>query len=85
MEQMIVNVGFKSVSVFRPAAIVGNTNTPGFLSWLNPKIDWMLPNKYKSISCTELGARMVKALNQQLRGEWNGYRLYEGANLHEPL
>lgn len=84
-EELIAGVGFQSLSVFRPAAIVGNSNTPGFVSWLFPKIDWMLPSKYQSISTVELGTRMVKALNQQVRGEWSGYRVYEGANLHEPL
>lgn len=85
LERLMEEQGFASLSVFRPAAITGNTNTPGFISWLNPKIDWMLPDKYKSISCVELGTRMTKALNQQVRGEWSGFRLYEGANLHEVL
>lgn len=83
LEEQINNVGFKSTSIFRPAAITGNTNTPGFLNWLSPHIDFLMPNKYKSISTVELGRRMANEIVKQQKGESPGFSVYEGQALQE--
>ena len=48
VEQTIIDHNFPSTAIFRPAAIIGNSNTGPFASWLAPKFDctWMIPTRF---------------------------------------
>lgn len=45
MEDGFKSANFESLAIFRPAAITHNSNTPGWLNWISPGLDKMLPNK----------------------------------------
>lgn len=45
MEEGTKKAGFESLMIFRPAAITGNANTPGFISWISPGMDKIVPKK----------------------------------------
>merc|ERR1712177_472 len=60
VEKNLAELEFDGLSIFRPATLIGNSNTPGFANWIAPKLNWMLPKKYNSITIDDLGKAMVK-------------------------
>eukprot|EP01126_Amoeba_proteus_P020458 TRINITY_DN2080_c0_g1_i1.p1 TRINITY_DN2080_c0_g1~~TRINITY_DN2080_c0_g1_i1.p1 ORF type:complete len:233 (-),score=38.48 TRINITY_DN2080_c0_g1_i1:140-838(-) len=72
VEEKIKALGFRSVALFRPAAIVGSRNTPAFVNWLAPKVDSFLPNTYQSINVSTLGKAMADFAIMELRERDNG-------------
>lgn len=65
VEQNLIDLKLPHLTIFRPAAIIGNKYLGGFGSWLFPKLDWMLPAKYNSIKQEDLAAAMVAQALQQ--------------------
>jgi hypothetical protein len=91
VEEQIQSVGFPSTSIFRPAAIIGTPHTPKWLAWLSPKIDGVVPAKYKSSDIDTLAAAMVYDAEQRLdaldgpnseKQAENSVVFYEGGPLH---
>ena len=86
VEKNLSDMGFDGVSLFRPATLVGNSNTPGFANWLAPKLDWALPKKYNSINIDDLGKAMVKEGLRKAKNEVkSGAEIYEGETLFNLL
>jgi hypothetical protein len=50
--------------VYRPGAILGNSNTPGFLGYLMPLLHWAIPSRYHSIHKNDLARAMVAQSEQ---------------------
>lgn len=77
-EEGIKALGFSSVAIFRPAAILGNANTPKWMDVVSPTLDKILPKKYASTSCAKLGLAMFNEGVQQLEGKVTGAVTFEG-------
>ena len=63
-ERAVESVGFDFLGVYRPAVILGNSNTPGILGYVMPLLDWALPRKYHSIHKNDLARAMVAQSEQ---------------------
>ena len=49
---------------YRPAVILGNSNTPGVLGYVMPLLHWAMPSKYHSIHKNDLARAMVAQSEQ---------------------
>jgi uncharacterized protein YbjT (DUF2867 family) len=63
-ERAVQTVGFDFLSIYRPAVILGNTNTPNYLGRLMPWVHWAMPKRYHSIHRTEIAQAMVAQSEQ---------------------
>ncbi|HEY1756977.1 MAG TPA: hypothetical protein VGG72_16505, partial [Bryobacteraceae bacterium] len=63
-EKAVESVQFDFLGVYRPAAILGNSNTPGVLGYVMPLVNWALPSKYHSIHKNDLARAMVAQSEQ---------------------
>jgi uncharacterized protein YbjT (DUF2867 family) len=63
-EKAAESVKFDFLGLYRPAVILGNTNTPGVLGAVMPLLDWALPPKYHSIHKNDLARAMVAQSEQ---------------------
>src|SRR6478609_7746703 len=55
----VESVKFDFLGVYRPAVILGNSNTPGVLGYVMPLLHWAMPSKYHSIHKNDLARAMV--------------------------
>eukprot|EP01012_Entosiphon_sulcatum_P054828 TRINITY_DN7598_c0_g1_i6.p2 TRINITY_DN7598_c0_g1~~TRINITY_DN7598_c0_g1_i6.p2 ORF type:complete len:220 (+),score=36.78 TRINITY_DN7598_c0_g1_i6:93-662(+) len=53
------SVGFEFLGVYRPAVILGNSNTPTALGHAMPLLHWAMPARYRSIHKNDLARAMV--------------------------
>jgi uncharacterized protein YbjT (DUF2867 family) len=60
------SVRFDFLGVYRPAVILGNSNTPGVLGYVMPLLHWAIPSKYHSIHKNDLARAMVAQSEQAL-------------------
>jgi uncharacterized protein YbjT (DUF2867 family) len=71
-EKAVIDAGFPAVSIFRPSVIFGNSNTPGYLHYLFPVVERVLPWRFHSIHKDELAkaiaGRTREALGEILQG-----------------
>jgi len=58
-EQAVESVKFDFLGLYRPAVILGNSNTPGFLGYVMPLLHWAMPSRYHSIHKNDLARAMV--------------------------
>jgi uncharacterized protein YbjT (DUF2867 family) len=63
-EQAVESVEFDFLGVYRPAVILGNSNTPGVLGYVMPLLHWAMPSKYHSIHKNDLARAMVAQSEQ---------------------
>ena len=63
-EKAVESVMFDFVGIYRPAVILGNSNTPGALGYVMPLLHWAMPSKYHSIHKNDL-ARVMVAQSEQ--------------------
>jgi uncharacterized protein YbjT (DUF2867 family) len=63
-EKAVESVKFDFLGVYRPAVILGNSNTPGALGYVMPLLHWALPSKYHSIHKDDLARAMVAQSEQ---------------------
>ena len=63
-EQAVESVKFDFLGVYRPAVILGNSNTPGVLGYVMPLLHWAMPSKYHSIHKNDLARAMVAQSEQ---------------------
>jgi len=68
IENKIRELGFASAAVYRPGAILENPNTGAFWNWFFPKIDSVLPQRYQSLTATQIGAAMVAGAKRAIAG-----------------
>jgi len=55
---------FDFLGLYRPAVILGNSNTPSALGLVMPLFDWALPSRYHSIHKNDLARAMVAQSEQ---------------------
>lgn len=63
-ERAVTSVGFEFLGIYRPAVILGNSNTAGVLGALMPLVHWAMPSKYRSIHKNDLARAMVARSEQ---------------------
>ena len=63
-EKVVESVKFDFLGVYRPAVILGNSNTPGLLGYVMPLVHWAIPSKYHSIHKNDLARAMVAQSEQ---------------------
>jgi hypothetical protein len=63
----VETVRFDFLGVFRPAVILGNSNTPSVLAHVMPLLHWAMPSKYHSIHKNDLARAMVAQSEQVFR------------------
>ena len=71
VEQVVVNMAkleeelkFDFLGLYRPAVILGNSNTPSALSFVLPLFHWAMPSRYHSIHKNDLARAMVAQSEQ---------------------
>jgi uncharacterized protein YbjT (DUF2867 family) len=62
-EKAVTDAELRTVSIFRPSVILGNSNTPGYLNYLFPVIQSVLPSRFHSIHKDKL----AKAITERTR------------------
>jgi uncharacterized protein YbjT (DUF2867 family) len=63
-ETAVESVKFDFLGMYRPAVILGNSNTPGALGYVMPLLHWAMPSKYHSIHKNDLARAMVAQSEQ---------------------
>ena len=63
-EKAVESVHFDFLGIYRPAVILGNSNTPGVLGYVMPLLHWAMPSKYHSIHKNDLARAMVAQSEQ---------------------
>jgi uncharacterized protein YbjT (DUF2867 family) len=63
-EKNSVDLSFDFLGLYRPAMILGNTNTPLTLSAVLPLFHWAMPSRYHSIHKNDLARAMVAQSEQ---------------------
>ncbi len=71
-EKAVESVKFDFLGVYRPAMILGNSNTPGVLGHVMPFVHWAMPAKYHSVHKNDLARAMVAQSEQALRRSRGG-------------
>jgi uncharacterized protein YbjT (DUF2867 family) len=63
-EKQAEALGFDFLGLYRPAMILGNSNTPSALGLVMPLFHWALPSRYHSIHKNDLARAMVAQSEQ---------------------
>ena len=63
-EKQAKALAFDFLGLYRPAVILGNTNTPSALAVVMPLVHWALPSRYHSIHKNDLARAMVAQSEQ---------------------
>ena len=63
-EQSAKELGFDFLGLYRPAVILGNSNTPSALGLVMPLLHWAMPSRYHSIHKNDLARAMVAQSEQ---------------------
>jgi uncharacterized protein YbjT (DUF2867 family) len=63
-EKAVASLQFDFLAIYRPAVILGNSNTPGALGYVMPLLHWAMPSKYHSIHKNDLARAMVAQSEQ---------------------
>lgn len=63
-EKAVESVQFDCLGLYRPAVILGNSNTPGALGHVMPILHWAMPSKYHSIHKNDPARAMVAQSEQ---------------------
>lgn len=63
-EKAVESVKFDFLGLYRPAVILGNSNTPGVLGYVMPLLHWAMPSKYHSIHRNDIARAMVAQSEQ---------------------
>jgi uncharacterized protein YbjT (DUF2867 family) len=63
-EKAVESLQFDFLGIYRPAVILGNSNTPAALGYVMPLLHWAMPSKYHSIHKNDLARAMVAQSEQ---------------------
>jgi uncharacterized protein YbjT (DUF2867 family) len=78
-EKAVESVKFDFLGLYRPAMILGNSNTPDLLGYLMPLLHWALPSKYHSIHKNDIARAMVAQSEQTFFAIARGEATHEAA------
>lgn len=76
-ERAAEEIGFDFLGLFRPAVILGNSNTPAMLDRMMPFADWALPSRYRSVHKNDLARAMVAQSEQALHEQTKALKILE--------
>ena len=65
-EKKSEQLNFDFLGLYRPAVILGNSNTPSALGFVMPLLQWAMPSRYHSIHKNDLARAMVAQSEQAL-------------------
>jgi uncharacterized protein YbjT (DUF2867 family) len=65
-ENAVTGVGMPALSIYKPSVILGNSNTPSYLHYVFPAVEWALPSRYHSIHKNELARAMFEGTQRAL-------------------
>jgi uncharacterized protein YbjT (DUF2867 family) len=65
-EQAVIGVGIPALGIYKPSVIFGNSNTPTYLRYLFPAVQWILPTRYHAIHKNELARAMFEGTQKAL-------------------
>ena len=77
-EKAVESVNFQFLGLYRPAVILGNSNTPGILNHVMPLLHWAMPSKYHSIHKNDVARAMVAQSEQAFQS------IAQGTAPHQP-
>eukprot|EP00005_Dracoamoeba_jomungandri_P003371 CAMPEP_0174256892 /NCGR_PEP_ID=MMETSP0439-20130205/6081_1 /TAXON_ID=0 /ORGANISM="Stereomyxa ramosa, Strain Chinc5" /LENGTH=247 /DNA_ID=CAMNT_0015339719 /DNA_START=59 /DNA_END=802 /DNA_ORIENTATION=- len=84
VEKNILELGFDSTAIYRPAIIPDDPQTPRFFSWTMPALDAVMPANWNTIKAEKLGKAMatgaLRAIDKQVDKK---VMYYEGETLFE--
>jgi hypothetical protein len=87
VEQNMTSLHFpKSVSIFRPAALIGTPSTPGYVACLSKPLDLIVPIQFKSSDINTLAAAMVFDSENKLSSSETSSdeaHIFEGKSMHK--
>ena len=65
-EKAVTGVGIPALGIYKPSVIFGNSNTPSYLHYVFPAVQWVLPSRYHSIHKNELARAMFEGTQKAL-------------------
>jgi uncharacterized protein YbjT (DUF2867 family) len=65
-ERAVSRVGIPALRIYKPSVIFGNSNTPSYLRFVFPAVQWVLPSRYHSIHKNELARAMFEGTQKAL-------------------
>jgi hypothetical protein len=65
-ERAVAGVGIPALGLYKPSVIFGNSNTPSYLRYLFPAVQWALPSRYHAIHKNELARAMFEGTHRAL-------------------
>jgi uncharacterized protein YbjT (DUF2867 family) len=65
-EKAVTGVGIPALGVYKPSVILGNSNTPTYLHYLYPAVQWVLPSRFHAIHTGELARAMFNGTQKAL-------------------
>lgn len=65
-ERAVTGVGIPTLSIYKPSVIFGNSNTPSYLHYVFPAVQWVLPSRYHSIHKNKLARAMFEGTQTAL-------------------
>jgi uncharacterized protein YbjT (DUF2867 family) len=65
-EQAVTGVGIPALGIYKPSVILGNSNTPSYLHYVVPAVQWVLPSRYHSVHKNELARAMFEGTQKGL-------------------
>lgn len=65
-EKAVSSVGLAALGIYRPSVILGNSNTPSYLNYVFPALQWMLPSRFHAIHKNDLARAMVEGTQRAL-------------------
>ncbi|MBS1828892.1 MAG: NAD(P)H-binding protein [Acidobacteria bacterium] len=76
-QKAVESVQFDFLGIYRPAVILGNSNTPGILESVLPLVHWAMPSKYHSIHKEDIARAMVAQSEQAFLTQAQGVKILE--------
>jgi NAD(P)-dependent dehydrogenase (short-subunit alcohol dehydrogenase family) len=66
VQKVVTGVGIPTLSIYKPSVILGNSNTPSYLRYVFPAVQFVLPSRYHSIHKNELARAMFEGTQKAL-------------------
>jgi uncharacterized protein YbjT (DUF2867 family) len=65
-EKAVTDIGIPALGVYKPSVILGNSNTPTYLNYVFPAVQFVLPSRYHAIHKNELARAMFEGTQRAL-------------------
>jgi uncharacterized protein YbjT (DUF2867 family) len=65
-EQAVTAVGLPALGIYKPSVILGNSNTPSYMHYVYPAVQWALPSRFHAIDAHDLARAIVEGTQRSL-------------------